>query len=121
MAPLPPPSHVEGGDCACCMRRLDSVEVFNAMIETVHVAVTFENRLGLEEEAEMIPPGGSHHFQKKVISKGPSKILAPVQSVTVMHSNGYHNLQPTVNSFVVRKLDLHIQMDGSVVQGTEHW
>lgn len=40
--------------------------------------------------------------------------------MSVMHSLGEHTLAPVVNNFVVRKLEVHIELDGKMVQGTEH-
>ena len=45
---------------------------------------------------------------------------APSTASLVFTSGGGHMLTPVVNNFVVRKLEVHIELDGKMVQGTEH-
>eukprot|EP00955_Chlamydomonas_euryale_P102074 365391-Chlamydomonas_euryale.AAC.4 len=42
--------------------------------------------------------------------------VAPVTKVSVSHSNGLHELAPSING-VVKKLDMHVGSNGQLEQG----
>mmetsp|Transcript_16123 Transcript_16123/g.47920 ORF Transcript_16123/g.47920 Transcript_16123/m.47920 type:complete len:107 (-) Transcript_16123:612-932(-) len=98
--------------------RLDSVVVTNKSDGEVDVTVVFDNHKDKVELAEShkIAPGQSWHFEEKTLDMGSWKAVAPVTKVSVSHSNGLHELAPSING-VVKKLDMHVGSNGQLEQG----